>query len=118
MLMNLNLIIQLCLIISFLFYGLSCFLSPHIIEEFQRYGMPSMRKLTGVLQICSSLGLIVGFFISGFALAASFLLTMMMLVALVVRLRLRDNFFITVPALFYFILSLFLLIAQYKILAT
>ncbi len=105
---NLIFLIQLFLILSFLFYGASCFLSSHIEQEFLRYKMGHWRKITGALQVTSCLGLLIGFYIPFFASLASFMLSVMMLVALIVRLRLRDSFLMMAPAAAYFFLSFFL----------
>ena len=47
--------------VSFLLYGIGCFTSAFMKEEFVRYGIPKLRKLIGVLQLLGSLGIIVGF---------------------------------------------------------
>ncbi|MBY0383533.1 DoxX family protein [bacterium] len=96
------------LIISFLFYGASCFLSQHIRKEFVRYKMNRWRKLTGALQIACCLGLSIGFYMPIFKSLSALLLTVIMSVALIVRLRIRDSAVRTSPALIYFLLSLFL----------
>lgn len=107
-----NYIIQFFLIFSFLFYGLSCFLSQRIFKEFERYGMSPWRKLTGALQIASCLGLILGFYVPIFTSFAALLLTVMMFVAVLVRLRLRDSVLLTTPAVLYFLMSLFLFVSS------
>lgn len=111
---DLNRLIQLFLILSFLLYGASCFLSTHISQEFRRFQMSRWRRLTGALQIASCLGLVLGFYVPIFTSLSALLLTVMMLVALAVRIRLRDTALMTAPAIIYFLLSLFLLITSLK----
>ncbi len=59
-------------------------------REFVRFGMPRWRVITGVLQIGASVGLVLGFVYPAAAVLAATGLSMMMLVALVVRVRIRD----------------------------
>lgn len=47
--------------ISFLFYGTSCLTTAHMKKEFQRFGYPRQRLLTGYLQLLGALGLIIGY---------------------------------------------------------
>ncbi len=49
-------------IISFGWYGLSCWRSSRMVLEFERYGMARWRRLTGALQLLASLGLSAGYF--------------------------------------------------------
>ena len=70
--------------------------------------MNRWRKVIGALQMTSCLGLLVGFYIPWLTPIVSFLLAVMMLVALIVRLRLRDSALMTTPAAVYFLLSLYL----------
>lgn len=103
-------VVQFFLTLSFLLYGASCFLSKHIFQEFHRYGMSQWREFTGALQLASCVGLGLGFYLPYFTSLATLILTVMMLVALTVRWRLRDSLLMTAPAAIYFLLSLFLFI--------
>lgn len=68
--------------------------------------------LTGSLQIASCLGLTLGFYSPLFKCLGAFLLTTIMFVALIVRIRLRDSLLMSAPALIYFLLSAFLLFSS------
>ena len=46
--------------IAFLYYGWGCFYSPFIQKEFNRYGLPKYRKITGFLQLLGAIGLFLG----------------------------------------------------------
>ncbi len=61
-------------------------------SEFSRYQLPHLRILTGCLQIAASLGLLLGYWFPACALFASLGLCLMMLVALRVRLKIKDPF--------------------------
>lgn len=90
----------------FLLYGLQCFLSRFMILEFERFGLSTLqRKATGTLQILGAAGLITGFFIPEIGLLAATGLSLMMLVAFLVRLKIRDGFFQSAPSLLFLVLN-------------
>jgi uncharacterized membrane protein YphA (DoxX/SURF4 family) len=79
-----------------------------MVKEFQRLRLPHWRRLTGVLQILASAGLLAGFFSWPLRLFCSAGLAIMMLVAIGVRIRVSDSLWAATPALFFFLLNLFL----------
>ena len=101
--------------ISFFFYGFNCFFSGFIIEEFNRYGIPQFRKLTGWLQLMGALGIIVGFWINNLQLLSTLGLSLLMLFGVAVRIKIKDNLKQILPALSYFLLNAYLC---YKLLFT
>ena len=105
----LSYITQWILIISFLIYGASCLVLEKNRMEFERYQMLHFRKVVGLLQLAACAGLLLGFYFPWFVPLTALGLTVMMFGAIVVRLRIKDNALQTAPALFYFLLSLFLL---------
>ena len=100
-----NVALILCSAISFLGYGAACFLSDSLKREFDRYGFGSQRALIGGLQLCAAVGLLVGLSQPGLAL--------MMLVAVGVRIKIKDTFLQTTPALFYLVLNAYLCLAAF-----
>ncbi len=76
-------------------------------KEFLRYGLPKMRVLTGSLQVAAAIGLLVGYAYPYCAILASLGLSLMMLVALAVRLKIKDPVAGFLQALSCFILNLF-----------
>jgi uncharacterized membrane protein YphA (DoxX/SURF4 family) len=76
--------------VGFLAYGLGCLLSPAMRNEFARFGMPQWRIITGILQIAASVGLFVGFAYPVCALLAAIGLSLMMCVAVGVRVKIKD----------------------------
>lgn len=90
----------------FLLYGLQCFISNKMVLEFERFGLPdSQRVLTGVLQLLGSAGLMVGLFLPIIGLLASGGLAIMMLVAFIVRIKIRDGFLESAPSLLFLLLN-------------
>jgi intracellular septation protein A len=99
--------------VSFLFFGTGCLLSPRMKSEFIRYGYDGQRALTGVLQLLGATGLLVGYWFSPFlAASAAAGLGMMMVFGFGVRLKIKDSFLQTLPALIYAVLNL-CLVAYY-----
>ena len=87
--------------LSFLAYGTGCFVSRHLEKEFVRFGLASLRQLIGLLQICGSLGLLAGFWYPQLGQAAAASLALMMLLAILVRIKIHDGFLKTTPAILY-----------------
>ncbi|WP_367180456.1 DoxX family protein [uncultured Muriicola sp.] len=115
--MNYIQIVTLFLIVSFLFFGTSCFLLPKMKFEFDRYGLPDKRRLVGGLQLLGSLGLIIGLlFTPVLILISSACLCILMLLGVIVRLKINDPWFAVLPALSYSFLSGFLFIRILEIL--
>ena len=74
--------------------------------EFVRFGLPdSQRILTGVLQLLGSAGLMVGFLLPVIGLLASGGLAIMMFVAFLVRMKIRDGFIESAPSLLFLLLN-------------
>jgi hypothetical protein len=90
----------------FLFYGLQCFTSPFMVDEFRRFGMPdSQRILTGVLQLLGAAGLFAGLIIPALGLFSSAGLSLMMLIAFGVRVRIKDGLAQSAPSLAFMIIN-------------
>jgi len=106
-------IAQIFSLISFGCYGAGCLLSKRMVGEFERYRMPSVRVLTGCLQMAASAGLALGFYNRPVALAASGGLAVMMFVAVVVRFKIQDSWVAALPALGFCLLNLFIFLQNY-----
>jgi len=91
--------------ISFLAYGTGCFTSRHLQKEFVRFGLSSLRRLIGFLQICGALGLLAGFRFPLLGQTAAGGLAVMMLLAVLVRIKIRDGFLKTTPAVLFFLVN-------------
>lgn len=113
MLPRLNLALILCSAISFLGYGAACFLSDSLKREVARYGFGSQRALIGGLQLCAALGLLAGLSQPWVGRATAAGLALMMLVAVGVRIKIKDTFLQTTPALFYLVLNTYLCFAAF-----
>ena len=103
-----NVVLILFSSISFFAYGLACFLSAYLKREFERYRLGSQRALVGGLQLCAAIGLLAGLSQPWMGRAAAAGLAMMMLVAVGVRIRIKDTLRQTTPALLYLALNTYL----------
>lgn len=99
--------------LSFLGYGLGCFFSAYLQQEFRRYQLGAQCRLVGILQCLAALGLIAGFWLPWLGQAAAGGLALMMLVALGVRMRIRDRVVQMLPALGYLALNAYLCAASF-----
>ena len=99
--------------ISFLAYGSACFVSAHLKREFVRYQMGSRRKLVGGLQLAAAIGLLAGQSQPWMGRAAAAGLAVMMLVAVGVRIKIKDTGLQTTPALLYLALNAYLCLAAF-----
>jgi hypothetical protein len=97
--------------LSFLIYGITYFLSPHMKQEFIRFGLPGLGSITAIFQILGAIGLVAGFWFPILFILASGGLALMMLLGLAVRIKVKDSLFVSLPALFYFMLNTAIFIA-------
>ena len=82
----------------FFYYGLALLFSQHMRVEFERYGLSQFRRLTGVLQILGSVGLIIGLYVPTLMTLASLGLAMLMALGVLVRIRVKDPVVQMLPA--------------------
>ena len=94
--------------LSFLGYGSACFLSADLKREFDRYHLGSQRALVGALQLGAAIGLVAGLNQPWIGRAASGGLALMMLVAVGVRINIKDTLLQTTPAVLYLVLNTYL----------
>jgi hypothetical protein len=77
--------------------------------EFTRFGIPQYRKLTGVLQFIGGTGLIIGhFYLPTLELISAAGLSVLMFMGFAVRIKIRDSFALSAPALMFALLNGFI----------
>ena len=99
--------------LSFLFYSVRSLYSKSMINEFERWGFDNFRLLISFFQFLAAIALIVGFYNLKILALSSFLLAIMMICAIIVRIRVNDSFLKTLPAIFYSVLNLTILYLTY-----
>jgi len=103
--MNYNLLVLLFSAFSFIFYAVSSFYSDRMIFEYERWGYKKFRKLIASLQLIAGFGLLIGLYFSLLLTLVSASLTLMMITAILVRIRIKDNVINILPAILYAILN-------------
>ncbi len=100
---------QLLSFLAFLFYGYVCVFTDKLVLEFERYGLSNMRILTGCLEIVGALGVLCGIRYPIIGILASLGLSLMMLCAVYVRIKIRDSLLETLPAIILFWVNVLIL---------
>ena len=77
--------------------------------EFKRFGLEKFAFLTVILEMVGSVGLIVGYiFFEPILILSAAGLTLLMFLGVIVRLKIKDSFLLTFPALFYLGLNFYI----------
>ena len=95
-------------ILAFGGYGTYTLRSRVMVAEFERYGLPRLRVFTALLQIVGSVALVLGYFFRPLLLISAAGFAVMMFVALLVRIRIRDAIVEMIPAFLLMCLNLYL----------
>jgi hypothetical protein len=83
---------------AFLGYGVACLRSEHMRREFERFGLGRFRRVTGLLEVAGGAGLVLGLWYLPLLSVSAVGLSLLMLLAVLTRLRLRDRLVIIGPA--------------------
>lgn len=94
--------------LSFIVYGTAYFTSPHMKNEFRRFGLEKLGLLIVILELFGAIGLIAGLWLMPILLISSGGLAILMFLGVAVRLKIRDSLLATAPALFYMLLNSFI----------
>ena len=84
--------------LSFLYYGSKVLFRTASRGEFERYGVPAVRKLVGILEVLGGTAVILGLAIAPLGALAAAGLTALMVLGLIVRVRIHDAPRLIVPA--------------------
>tara|TARA_B100000902_G_C26718555_1_gene625455 strand:- start:225 stop:560 length:336 start_codon:yes stop_codon:yes gene_type:complete len=95
--------------ISFIAYGINSFISNKMILEFKRWGLEKRRKEIGGFQLMCGIGILIGLWSNLMLIVSSVVLIIMMLVAVYVRIKIKDNISEILPAIAYLILGIIIL---------
>ncbi|MGJ8684226.1 MAG: DoxX family protein [Nonlabens sp.] len=100
----------------FLFYGFSCLLSEKMAAEFERFGIPQFLKLTGILQVLGGASLLIGIYMFPvLAFIGALGLSILMFMGFGLRLKIKDSFLLSAPALMFGFLNAFIAYKYYFI---
>ena len=101
--------------LSFLGYGIAYFASSKMKSEFIRFGLSRLGMLTAILEIVGAVGLLVGLMFNSILLISSGGLALLMFLGVAVRLRVKDGWLATLPALFFLGLNSYIFFESLKI---
>ena len=105
-----NIICILISSLSFFVYVISYFVTPHMKSEFKRFNLEKLGLTIIVLQLLGASGLIIGLKIPVVLIISSLGLSSLMFLGLVVRVKLKDSIWISLPAFFYMLLNAYIFI--------
>ena len=91
--------------LSFVAYGINSFISKRMKSEFQRWNLKKDRKAIASCQLIGGVALLFGLEWNIMLVLSSCFLCVMMLVAIVVRIKVKDNISDILPAFAYLVLS-------------
>ncbi len=100
--------------LSFFFYCISYFTSPHMKSEFKRFNLEKLGLLTIILEFVGATGLLIGLLYNPIVLISSGGLALLMLLGTIVRIRLKDSLWVSLPALFYMGLNAYIFFEALK----
>ncbi len=91
--------------LSFMGYGIAYFTSPQMKSEFKRFGLEKAGELTAVLELLWTVGLLVGLMMQLILLISAGGLAILMFLGFVIRIKVKDSLWQSLPALFFMILN-------------
>ena len=100
--------------VTFLIYGGLCLSSLSMVEDFRRFGLERLRMLTGLLEVLGGSGLLVGLKWSPALSISSAGLSLLMLIAFGVRLKMRDSLVESLPSLALMLVSAYILVKSFQ----
>lgn len=94
--------------ISFIAYGVAYFATPHMKNEFKRFGVEKLGLLTILLEFLGAAGLLVGLYNKPILSISSLGLAVLMFLALAYRVKQKDSLWISIPAISYMVLNVYI----------
>jgi len=94
----------------FLYYGTACLFANGMVEEFERYGLLQFRRATGALEVFGAIGLVAGYLFLPLSILSAGGLSVLMLLGLAVRVKVRDSVLEMLPAVFLLLVNAFIVI--------
>jgi hypothetical protein len=76
--------------------------------EFKRFGLEKIGLLIILLQITGAIGLLVGLLFNPILIISSLGLALLMFAALLVRIKIKDSIWVSLPAFFFMVLNAFI----------
>ena len=110
--MDINKICILVSSLSFFAYSIYYFKSTKMKTEFTRFGLAKFGIIITASQFLGAIGLIIGLKFNPILTLSSLGLALLMLSGLLVRIKLKDSIWVSLPALFYMGLNTYIFFAS------
>jgi uncharacterized membrane protein len=91
--------------IAFIFYGISLFISKKMKNEFIRFNLEKYTNLVGGLELLGGLGLLIGLIYNELLILSSMGLSLLMLMGVLTRIKIKDNLKQSLPAILFLLLN-------------
>jgi hypothetical protein len=104
---------KICIIVSgfsFFAYSFYYLISTRMRDELSRLGMENLGRVIVISQFLGAAGIFLGLLFNVLLILSSFCLALLMFCGLLVRMRSKDSLWVSLPALFYLILNLYIFI--------
>ncbi len=96
-------------------YGIAYFKSAKMKSEFERFGLEKAGGIVAVLELMGALGLLVGLKFNLILIVSAGGLALLMFLGVAVRLKVKDTFWVTLPALIFMVLNAYIFYISLKI---
>lgn len=106
--MNLFTVVIIFSSLSFFGYAFSYFNGTHMKKEFKRFGLEKMGLFTIILEILGALGLLIGVLYHPILIISSLGLSLLMFAGVLVRIKVKDNIWISLPAFLYMLVNAYI----------
>ena len=100
--------------LSFLVYGIQCLTMRSMEVEFRRYGFGQFRRAIGLAEVLAGIGLLIGLRYPPALRVFSLGLSVLMLGALGVRVKIGDGWYRSLPALVLFVMNVGIFLLSWK----
>lgn len=91
--------------LSFFGYGIAYFTSMQMKNEFKRFGLEKFGSLTAILELLGAAGLVIGLKYPPILLLSSGGLSILMILGVATRIKIKDSIRVSLPAVFYMALN-------------
>ncbi len=83
-------------------------------NEFKRFNLERIGLITIILEFLGATGLLVGLVYNPILILSSLGFSILMICGLIVRLRMKDNIWFTLPAVLFMILNIYIFVVSVK----
>jgi len=108
-------ILKICILVSslsFFAYTTYYFISSKMKSEFKRFGLQKFGLFIILCQFVGATGLLIGLKFHPLLITASLGLAVLMFAGVIVRIKMKDSIWISLPAIFYMLLNAYIFLAS------